>query len=439
MKIVRRYNGLKEQGFLSRLPNIRTVAKRLRSRYFPERQLYFRANGVVRFISLSPRVQVATCVAALVFTGWVGVTSLNFLTRDEVLAAKEQEIRDMARAYEDLDAQMQRLQMDVKATAEQLRARQQFLQQIVGDDVAEPAPEEQEQENSPNPDSPSPGSNAATNSGSPVAFLLKAFGRDSSGSGSALEEIARMEQDLAQLSERQKDIAQRMLALTEQDMALAEKILKDTGLSKEQVLAIAEKNNEGLGQGGPFISSENELLAGTGADDAATDDPVLALYQSRMELTQLSSVFSNMPVMKPVEKYYISSGYGGRLDPMRKRRAIHYGVDMAGWWETPILASADGVVTYAGRNGAYGNFIEVSHENGFRTRFGHLKRIKVKSGQRVERGSVIGLMGSTGRSTGPHLHYEIWFEDKPLNPLKFFKAADDVLKIQEQYPNGSAT
>ena len=409
---------------------IRTIAKRLRSRYFPERQLYFRANGVVRFVSFSPRVQIASCMAAIAFTGWVGVTSFNFLTQDEVLAAKEQEIRDMARAYEDLDAQMQRLQMDVRATAEQLRARQKFLQQIVGDERGAPELEEEQDSN------PGPGSNADDGQTGPMAFLRQAFGAESNSSEDALAEITRMEQDLNQLSERQNLIAQRILALTESKMALAEKILEMTGLSKEQVLAVVNSNDEGLGQGGPFISFENDLLIKEGGDGASTEDPILDLYQSRLELAQLSSVFANMPVMKPVNKYYISSGFGGRLDPMRKRRAIHYGVDMAGWWDRPVMASADGVVTQAGRNGAYGNFIEVNHENGFRTRFGHLKRIKVKSGQRVERGAVIGLMGSTGRSTGPHLHYEVWFADTPLNPLKFFKAADDVLKIQQQHPNG---
>jgi len=415
---------------------LRTVARRVRYRFFPERQLYFRANGVVRFVSISPRVQIVGSAIALAFICWVGITSFNFLARDEMMAAKERKIEDMARAYESLHAEMQRLQADVKATAERLRARQEYLRQLVGDDADEPVLPEENQ----------PGTTEAKPDKAglqPMAFFLDALTGRNDAEPSSSQEIDLIEEELAALAVRQQAIAKRLLVLTRQEIAEFDQVLEAAGLSKHDVLVVAGEKARDLGQGGPFMAWGEELSA---AESATLDesertgisgDPFMALYASQNELITLTGLFANMPVTKPVENYYISSGYGRRLDPLSKRRAMHYGVDMAGWWNTPVMASADGVVSFAGRNGAYGNFVEVDHGNGFRTRYGHLKRIKVKKGQRVERGQVVGLMGSTGRSTGPHLHYEVWFADKPLNPLKIFKVTDDVLKIQQQHTLGS--
>lgn len=426
-----RHIGLQRgSALLSRLARLRTVAKRLRYRFFPERQLYFRANGVVRFISISPRIQIAASALALAFVCWVALTSFNFLARDEMLAAKERKIEDMARAYDSLNAEMQRLQMDVKATAERLRARQEYLRQLVGDDAeaaGDPAPEQD-------------GLESAPAEAQPMAFFFSAFRNSGNDPADAARAISAIETELTALASRQRVIAERLLALTQHEINEADHVLRSAGLNKSDVLKVAERSNGELGQGGPFMPWGDGLFSGTGDaknDVAGLEDPFMALYERQNELASLAGVFANMPVTKPVKNYYISSGYGRRIDPMRKSRAMHYGVDMAGWWNTPITASGGGVVTFAGRNGAYGNFVEVSHGNGFRSRYGHLKRIKVKKGQRVERGQVVGLMGSTGRSTGPHLHYEVWFADKPLNPLKIFKAEDDVLKIQQQHALGA--
>ena len=111
---------------------------------------------------------------------------------------------------------------------------------------------------------------------------------------------------------------------------------------------------------------------------------------------------------------------------MNNRHAYHKGVDLAGWHKTEIFAPADGTVLRAGRNGGYGNFIELQHKNGFVTRFGHLNKINVKKGQTVTKNDVIGLMGSTGRSTGTHLHYEVLLNDKHVNPVKITKALSRV-------------
>lgn len=434
---------------MSRLPNIRTVLKRLRHRYFPERQLYFRANGVVRFVSFSPRVQIAVCLLGIMIAGWVTMTSISYLSRDQVLAARERQIEDMARAYEVLDSDMQRLQMDVKDTANRLRARQNYLREILdeqdGGDYDQTGPNGPQNggEAGDAKDTVGDGSHVHEDGRSeggashdkPADNSLISFLKGLSGNAEQSEDpsspsITTLEKELAALSEQQKKLANRLLALTQREMATMEQILEKTGLSKDNVLAVTRKRAARLAQGGPFVDEGGDILLSLNGPDG--DDPLLSLYRERDDLVTLETIIMNMPVIKPVNDYYISSLFGRRSDPMTRRGAVHSGLDMAGWWDTPIMAGAAGLVTYSGWKGAYGKFIEVDHGNGFRTRYGHFKKLNVKKGQRVERGQVIGLMGSTGRSTGPHLHYEVWFSDTPLNPMNFFKAKDNVFKIKQQ-------
>ena len=105
---------------------------------------------------------------------------------------------------------------------------------------------------------------------------------------------------------------------------------------------------------------------------------------------------------------------------------IRRGIDLAAPTGTPTLATADGVVTFAGTFSSYGNLVKIKHAFGYETRYGHLSKIRVKKGQRVSRGESIGGMGNTGRSTGTHLHYELRYKGKALNPMNYIKAAKDV-------------
>jgi murein DD-endopeptidase MepM/ murein hydrolase activator NlpD len=115
-----------------------------------------------------------------------------------------------------------------------------------------------------------------------------------------------------------------------------------------------------------------------------------------------------------------------RFDPFTGRPAFHSGLDFAGSFSTPIYSTAPGVVSFTGVRTGYGNTIEIDHGGGFKTRYAHLQAIAVGVGQRVAVGQRIGAMGSTGRSTGPHLHYEIWVDGKPQNPDRFLRAGEYV-------------
>ncbi len=118
---------------------------------------------------------------------------------------------------------------------------------------------------------------------------------------------------------------------------------------------------------------------------------------------------------------YISSLYGQRTDPFDGNQASHHGLDFAGAAGTRVLAVADGIVSHAGLDGGYGRLIEVTHGNGYVTRYGHNAKLLVKPGQTVKRGEPIALMGSTGRSTGTHLHFEVLRDGRPMNPLTFVR------------------
>lgn len=123
-----------------------------------------------------------------------------------------------------------------------------------------------------------------------------------------------------------------------------------------------------------------------------------------------------VPSGTPTEYVRISSPFGSRIHPITHKRHGHKGIDLAAPRNTPIYATADGVVTYSGRNGGYGNFVKLNHRNGYKTAYAHMNKISVRKGKSVKKGDLIGYVGSTGASTGNHLHYEVYYQDKLIDP-----------------------
>lgn len=128
---------------------------------------------------------------------------------------------------------------------------------------------------------------------------------------------------------------------------------------------------------------------------------------------------ATIPSGKPVQSGWLSSGFGKRADPFSGKLAMHEGVDFAGKAGTGVIAVASGVVTWSGKRYGFGNMVELDHGNGYVTRYGHNKENKVEVGEIVEKGQVIALMGSSGRSTGPHVHYEVLRRGVPVDPKKY--------------------
>jgi murein DD-endopeptidase MepM/ murein hydrolase activator NlpD len=193
--------------------------------------------------------------------------------------------------------------------------------------------------------------------------------------------------------------------------ASATSALRERGISPGRVLA----------EGGPF-----EPVSGG-------DATFKQLFTSWKKLDNLADGAIAVPSDKPVKTAAFTSGYGVRSDPFKGRAAMHAGIDLAGPTGTPIYATADGVVSDASYNsGGYGNLIKIDHGRGIETRYGHLSSFSVRAGQRVTRGQQIGRMGSTGRSTGSHLHYEVRIDSRAVNPIPFMKSSDYLLAMQRK-------
>ena len=167
-------------------------------------------------------------------------------------------------------------------------------------------------------------------------------------------------------------------------------------------------------------------------DAEARDDPFHAMFMTWRKLDSVSSQQEviAVPSTKPVNMATFTSGYGVRTDPFRRSAAMHAGIDLAAPAGTAIYATADGVIDNAGWSGGYGNLVEIDHGKGIQTRFGHLSKVLVHPGQHVARGQLIALMGSTGRSTGSHLHYEVRIDGHAVNPVPFLQAADYVTAME---------
>ena len=176
-----------------------------------------------------------------------------------------------------------------------------------------------------------------------------------------------------------------------------------------------------MAQGGPYE-------AATGGDATFKQ-----LFTSWKKLDNLADGAIAVPSEKPVRNADFTSGYGIRSDPFKGRAAMHSGIDLAGPIGTPIYATADGIVSAAEYNsGGYGTLIKLDHGRGIETRYGHLSSLAVKPGQRVSRGQLIARMGSTGRSTGSHLHYEVRIDGRAVNPIPFMKSNDYLLAMQRK-------
>ncbi len=183
--------------------------------------------------------------------------------------------------------------------------------------------------------------------------------------------------------------------------------------------------------------------AGTGAvggpfDSESADPTFKKLFTSWKKLDTLADGAIAIPSAKPLQTAVFTSGYGSRSDPFRHGAAFHPGIDLAAPYGTPVHATADGTVLRAGWNsGGYGNMVEIDHGRGIITRYGHMSKVLVSAGDHVSRGEEIGKVGSTGRSTGNHLHYEVRIDNSPVNPIPFMRSTDYLMAMKKAGSNGS--
>ncbi len=431
-------------------------------RAFRERQIYHRSDGVVRFVKLSTRTQMAMAAITGAALLWVAYASVNVVFKEQIIVSKEQQRRNQESAfrrklqtaesaYDEVNALNLIYAREFDSTITGLKSQHETLRGLVENkdavdsrlrtlaetlsDTGAPGGQTLESGNRIMVD---PVGREPTPRQSRISALrneaLRSILGTSATAGLDDDVLTEMRSETAELSARQVVL----MAGLEEDMrhAIAElnQILDHTGIGLDHVVSARRRTlarplagdgaEDFTGQGGPLIPLEGLAASTTYYRTAARVNRTLA------EMTALGDTMRTVPLSAPVgDRHRITSKFGLRWDPIRKnRRAPHRGLDFAAGHQTPLLATAAGRVTFAGTRGSFGRTVEIDHGNGFKTRFAHMSRLKVRTGQVVELHDVVGLMGSTGRSTGTHLHYEILYKGRQVDPLKFIEAGRYVFE-----------
>ncbi|MCX4187902.1 M23 family metallopeptidase [Methylophaga sp. OBS4] len=201
---------------------------------------------------------------------------------------------------------------------------------------------------------------------------------------------------------------------------LSERLAEIAGFDASEYLLTEQPAQGGVDSDGLPLSSDaiDEGIEQLSLDLKGQQNTLSALEQY---LITKDNIAAAIPDGKPIKEGWISSFYGYRIDPFNGKKTFHEGVDLAGKSGSSVIAVADGMVSWVGNRGGYGGLVEVDHGNGYVTRYAHNKTIKVKVGDRISKGEELALMGSTGRSTGPHVHFEVLRDGKHINPYNFIK------------------
>lgn len=374
-----------------KLTSAGALSKRLKAA-FPDREFIMRSHGQVRFIRISSRMQKAAAGVAVsllgawcVSMGAMAVSQFSAASEQAALASREARVADAA-------GQVRRYRENLDDTVANLARRQQFIEKVFDAHIGELPGEAQNGEPS--------AADAQTTAPEPrkISALLPETSK-----------LARIETD-------QSAFVERLTRYADRRAALASDAIRKLGLNPGPMLARARSK---VPEGGPL-----ESLAT--AADGSLDPSFKRLGLSLARMDALESGLASIPQVQPAHVAYVSSSYGYRSDPFTGGAAFHAGLDFPGPMGSPIYAAAKGKVTFVGQRQGYGNCIEISHGNGLMTRYGHLSGFGVRVGQDVDGGTRIAAMGSTGRSTGPHLHFEVRVNNRPMNPRPFLEAARNV-------------
>lgn len=368
-------------------------------RAFPERQIALHSEGQVRLVKIGARVQIMAAGFTALIAGWMGIATVNMVIADDAatIAAKNAELNRMTYEVAAMKANVAGLRGDVQLTAQRLEQRQAFLASLLS------------------------GKGDLQQLAQMVPQAVEVAVAPAARSASLLAPFAKLERD--------------QLAFVDSATTAAEARYRDTqALLRRLGLDSARFIGQSLlGMGGPM-----EPLDGQSSPLANAEPKFKELFVSWKKVDQLEESMAAIPAAMPVKAFSYSSSFGIRYDPFNGNAAMHAGVDMAGSHGEPILATADGVVSRASPFAGYGNCIDLEHGKGMSTRYGHLSRIAVRAGDRVKKGEVIGYMGSTGRSTGTHLHYEVRVDGRAVNPMPFLQSSRELLAIQERSNESAA-
>ena len=377
---------------MDRLAKLRLSLERL----FPERHLYVRSGGQIRGFVLSTNKQAMAAATVAFLALWLGLSSAAALSGALSLGAGDQAALRIRAYYERLIADRQARLNSAVAELSQNSGSVQDLAQAI----------EQRHQALSLLLAPLRGEQGAAAQLAPLKAPQAA---------SAVDRVRFVRMD----QERLLDQAETFAKSRADRLRLA---LKLAGLDPGALMSRASG-----GLGGPLIEGKDpKALAAVLDVDEGFAGRIQHAAASLGEMRVLSTALEKVPLAAPTASAARSSGFGVRFDPFTGRPAFHSGLDFAGGLSTPIFSTGPGVISFTGVRTGYGNTIEIDHGGGFKTRYAHLQAIAVGVGQRVAVGQRIGAMGSTGRSTGPHLHYEIWVDGRPQNPDRFLRAGEYV-------------
>ncbi len=425
----------------------------LLEKYFPERRIFLRSENDTRFLRLKPGAQLLAVTGASLMVGWSIVASA-ILAMDGISAgnANDQALRDQVNYEErinNLAKERDMRAMEASAAQErfssalaqisevqsellQSEARRRELETGIDviqstlrttmkerDKARETANEltvaMNETGKSPKADSDQEGQAIDMLA---TALSDAAVERDqvTANARSALQQADEMKLRLRLMEERNDEIFQRLEDAMTISVEPLDKMFRNAGMNTKDLLRTVRRGYSG--QGGPLMPLNLSTRGEEQSPDTLRANKILNQLD-KLNIYRIAA--EKAPFALPVKSSFrFTSGFGMRWGRM------HNGTDFAAAHGTPIYATADGVITHAGWQSGYGRLIKVQHEFGIETRYAHLSRLRVKVGQRVSRGQLIGDMGNTGRSTGTHLHYEVRVGGKPINPMIYIKAANDV-------------
>jgi murein DD-endopeptidase MepM/ murein hydrolase activator NlpD len=406
-----------------------------------------RRHGKVSHVTLSRPVQIFLCTFVLAFIGWFSHVTIVFLGFDAILDHKNREIAKISndnsvlslrvaamrnditdvsgtlkRSHHHLVgllAQNDRLRSEVRSIKDSLhgseskRAAQLQRQSALAQRLAALEQSLSETENK---------SSELTQTLDQTKSKLSAttlerseFAAQRDGLKRRLQET---EERIALLRDSHQTALLKVTRRTVTDIRKIEGIIAKAGLNAKDLLRRINPQVHGIG--GPFIP-----VIGQGS---ILDEGQSALDRHLLHWEDLQKLLQHIPLVAPLDHYRVGSRFGRRRDPMNKRWSMHKGADLSAPSRSDILATAGGKVVYRGWKGRYGRLVEIDHGFGIRTRYGHMRNIYVRRGQKVKLGQKIGQVGTSGRSTGPHVHYEIILRGRHVDPLKFIEAGKDVFK-----------
>lgn len=367
-------------------------------RWFPTRYLYLRDGDAVKAWALTPARQMLAALGAVLIGGWFLLASGGFALD---LVSQSDADRKVARSR----AEAERLNADLQARLDSAVIRMSSSSGSI-DEMA----------------------HLVERRHAALSRVMTLF-HGVEGAETALAPAAPLDPDRS--TPLQRVVAVRMDQ--ERLIARAETVAGTRAERLRLAFRLAGLNPAAYaprepGLGGPLIEARDpRALAAVLDVDEAFAVRIQHAADSLTDMRLLADAAQGLPLRRPTVAR-TTSGYGVRFDPFNGRPAVHQGQDFAGPLNTPIYATAPGIVSFVGVRSGYGNVVEIDHGRGFKTRFAHLNSMAVQTGQRVMLGQRIGAMGTTGRSTGVHLHYEVWMNGRPQNPARFMRAGDQLVQ-----------